>query len=136
MFLKEKEIQAISTLEKVGKKKAQQNVSYSSINNNKNQYILSTSSTMPSPKQRELNEYSDVISDIDNSLSEMETDHLSSSSQTIPGKQPIILPKMLQKNLETKSNNKPPVNQFEQVKNNTIFKYSLPHYKLIMFTTF
>lgn len=61
---------------------------------------------MPPPiestKPRLVKDYSDLISDNDNSLSEMETDHLSSSSQTINGSQPIILPKNASKKLRNK----------------------------------
>lgn len=113
IFLKEKEIQAIVTLEKVGKKKAanlyrqrhsQQNVLYSTITKTNN--VTPSSSIMPPPtepnKPRFLKDYSDLISDVDNSLSEMETDHLSSSSQTMNGNKPLILPKNASKRLKDK----------------------------------
>lgn len=113
IFLKEKEIQAIATLEKVGKKKAatiykqrhatQNTPLFSTITKTINNDKPTTSTNMPPPtdtlKPRLIKDYSDVISDIDNSFSEMETDQQSNSSQTNNRNQPMILPKNASKKL-------------------------------------
>ena len=103
-FKKKKKKQAIVALEKNGKKKAtvlynqrrsQLNILLSMvIKTDNNNHPITSNNLLPHPItkiSRPLQNYSDIISDLDNPLSEMETEQQTNSSCDTKGNPPKIL---------------------------------------------